>query len=274
MVFFPTAEEGAARRKAVFGSESKGRAAAIILGSAATLIAAPTAVGIAAGKKLISFGSSLISKIASAPAAQKAVVGAAGTTAAFVLATGEKPSVKTVQTAAAFGINPVAAGIGLISGEVSRQKELFLSPDISTKDKILTAGADIVGLGALVGGGIALKNAIDGDRDKNIDIDKENRNIAKIQANSAKELAEIQAQSDKDLRKQQIELAKIQTERDLRIAEIQAKSFAVMPAQAEIEKPPTKKEKVSPPTPSKRRKKKAVKRKRKKKSLKRKKRKR
>lgn len=207
-------------------------------------------------------------KLFSSPPVQKAAIGAATTAGAFLLASGELPSKQTVLTATAFGLNPLAAGTGLVVSEFGRQKELFLSPDVSTKNKVLTAGADLLGIGSVVGAGLLVKNIYDSVTRKDTEPNEQEKDIklAKIQANSAKELAEIQSSSSEKLLKQQIELANIQANSTKELAKIQAEHPIVqqqsLPTPAVIS---TTKEERRPPQPPRKKKKSKKHKKRKKK---------
>ena len=122
--------------------------------------------GTAAGKAIVSsvlsvgktVGSTITSKAGSVIGSSALAVGA------FTLASNKLPSKQLVQDVVAIRTSPIAATIGIVTKEVERQKDLFLDPNTPLKDKLLTAGADAVGLGAAVGAGALVVDAITPDK--------------------------------------------------------------------------------------------------------------
>lgn len=146
--FNPSEEVSAARRKKVFGTESKKVAAAVIAGGAAAAIAAPVAIGAAGGARAAAAatGKALGGAIARNPG-KAAVIGAVGV-----------PALAGTISRDPTTITRAPAAVANFQGNVFEafqdpSKEKFL--DI-VKENPVVAGLVAGGAAAAVGGGAAL----------------------------------------------------------------------------------------------------------------------
>jgi len=125
---------------------------------------AAAASGLAAGalKTVTSFASSVLpkaapvvakvatqlaTKVVSSPTAQKV----AASTAAVALISPKLITTSNVKSAAAFALNPVAAGTATVHKIVSEQKTIFTDPNTPIKEKVKLAAKDVLIAGAAVG---------------------------------------------------------------------------------------------------------------------------
>lgn len=134
------------------------KTAATIVAGGIALSALPAATIAAIPSAMAGLGQKIVS---SAPFT-KAATGVVLTGTALALTNPKLVSPQNLGTTAAFAVNPLAAGVGLITKEVSRQKEVFTDPNISVQQKVLTAAADIVGLG-IAGGAVYATGKYFGD---------------------------------------------------------------------------------------------------------------